>query len=116
VEIAEYPPERTVTFPWGVDLRRFEKTSSPRLVGLAAVVLSMRSWEPVYGVEVAIEAFALAIHAAPSARLVLAGAGSQAAAVQERLLRRGLISRTHLPGRIGPIQSYPATTIPQTYI
>jgi L-malate glycosyltransferase len=100
-EIAEYPQERTVTFPWGVDLDRFEKTSSPLPVReLTTVVLSMRSWEPVYGVDVAIDAFAMAIQAAPSARLVLAGDGSQAAAVQERLLRRGLMPRTHLPGRI----------------
>jgi len=97
-EIAGYPQERTVTFPWGIDLDRFERTDSRW--ESAAVVLSMRSWEPVYGVDVAIDAFALTSEALPCARLVLAGDGSQAAAVRERLLRRGLLARTHLPGRI----------------
>jgi len=34
------------------------------------------------------------------AKLVLAGDGSEATAVKERLLSRGLMSRTQLPGRI----------------
>ncbi|HUS06520.1 MAG TPA: glycosyltransferase [Bryobacteraceae bacterium] len=107
-EIAEYPEERTVTFPWGIDIDRFEKSSSsqplPQHSGweLAGVVLSMRSWEPIYGVDVAIDAFALASQSVPSARLVLAGDGSQAPAVKSRVLHHGLMSRTHLPGRIGP--------------
>lgn len=105
-EIAAYPQERVVTFPWGIDLDRFEKAdiSGPirQRFGWtgAAIVLSTRSWEPVYGVDVAIDAFAMVSKAVPSARLMLAGDGSQRAAVKEQLLHNGLSARTHLPGRI----------------
>jgi len=106
VEIAEYPQERIVTFPCGIDLDRFEKPGSSLPIRQhsgwerAAIVLSTRSWEPVYGVDVAIDAFALVSEAVPSAKLVLAGDGSQAAAVNAQFLNNGLTARTHLPGRI----------------
>ncbi len=97
-EIADFVPDRIVTFPWGIDLHRFEKPVSQQSIG--KVVLSTRSWEPVYGVDIVIEAFALASRTMPSAKLVLAGDGSEATAVKSRLASRGLMSRTQLPGRI----------------
>jgi len=100
-EIAEYPLERTVTFPWGIDLHRFERTNSaPRR--LPETILAIRSWEPIYGVNIAIGAFEHAARKVPSATLVLAGDGSEADAVKARLLCRDLKSRTQLPGRIAP--------------
>jgi len=105
-EIAEYPQERIVTFPWGIDLDRFEKADSSLPIRersgweRAPIVLSTRSWESIYGVDVAIDAFALVSQGVPSARLVLAGDGGQAAAVKAQLLSKGLMGRTYLPGRI----------------
>jgi glycosyltransferase involved in cell wall biosynthesis len=105
-EIAQYPQERIVSFPWGIDLDRFEESDGSRPIrqrsgwDRAPIVLSTRSWEPVYGVDIAIDAFNLASHVVPSARLVLAGEGSQSTAVKAHLVRNDLTARTHLPGRI----------------
>src|SRR5262249_29361169 len=66
----------------------------------APIVLSTRSWEPVYGVDIAIQAFAQVRRKVPSARLVLAGDGSQSAKLKANLGRHGLTARVHLPGRI----------------
>ena len=93
-------------FPWGIDLDRFKMAHSSLPIRQrsgweqAAIVLSTRSWEPVYGVDIAIDAFTLASQAVPSARLVLGGDGSQEAALKARLPRHGLTDRTYLPGRI----------------
>jgi glycosyltransferase involved in cell wall biosynthesis len=105
-EIADYPEERSVTFPWGID----EESASPPAIRQRAgwerapIVLSTRSWEPVYGIDVAIDAFTLASRAEPSAKLVLAGDGSRRAAVGTQILSRGIVSRTHLAGRISQLE------------
>src|SRR5262249_10145625 len=46
------------------------------------------------------QAFAQVRQTVPSARLVLAGDGSQSAKVKANLVRHGLTARAHLPGRI----------------
>src|SRR4051794_20475022 len=110
IEIAEYPQEKIVTFPWGIDLDRFEEADSSLPIRQrsgwerAPIVLSTRSWEPLYGVDIAVDAFALVSQAVPAARLVLAGDGSQSAYVTARLLRNGLMGSTHLPGRVSQAQ------------
>ena len=84
------PDERIVTFPWGVDLRHF---SPPEVEGRRAaehtnnaaqpfVLLSVRSWEPIYGVDVIARAFVQAARQIPELQPGYAGqrlAGSYAA-------------------------------------
>jgi L-malate glycosyltransferase len=106
-----FPAERVVLFPWGVDLARFSPAvdDSFRLrPGWqdAFVLLSLRSWEAVYGVDVIAKAFVRAARQAPELRLVLLGGGSQAQAirsilqrgeVEERVFYGGQVSNDQLP-------------------
>jgi len=101
------PSERVVTFPWGVDLRRFSPPPDREIgAGRPFTLLSTRSWEPIYGVDVIARAFVLAAARLPGLRLVMLGNGSQAAylrnifhqaGVEERIIFAGQVSQAELP-------------------
>ena len=102
------PAERIVTFPWGVDLRHF---SPPEVEGRRAVehthnaaqpfvLLSVRSWEPIYGVDVIARAFVQAARQIPELQLVMLGNGSQAATLRQIFQQAGVEQRVHFPGQV----------------
>lgn len=101
-----FPADRVVRFPWGVDLQRF---SPGRADGLRAslgwqndfVVLSLRTWEPLYGVDVLVRGFARAAEQAPDLRLLLLGGGSQEKVIRGILEKHHLLERVHFAGQIG---------------
>ncbi|TLN21232.1 glycosyltransferase family 4 protein, partial [bacterium] len=100
-----FPAERVVLFPWGVDLERFspgEPAGLRERLGWedAFVVLSLRSWEPLYGVDVVVKAFCRAAEAEPRLRLMLLGGGSQAATLRQMLAQHGLLERVHFGGQV----------------
>ena len=64
------------------------------------VALSLRSWEPIYGVDVIVRGVARAMEREPRLRLVLLGGGSLAGQIQGLLAQAGLHERVHLPGRV----------------
>jgi glycosyltransferase involved in cell wall biosynthesis len=101
-----FPADRTVLFPWGVDLQRFV----PGQAGVfrtslgwqdAFVVLSLRSWEPLYGVDVLVRGFARAAQQAPGLRLQLLSGGSQVDAIRAILEQYNVLDRVHFAGQIG---------------
>lgn len=105
------PNERIFTFPWGIDLDRFtpasagdDRDGSDLRARLGwqdkFVILSLRSWEPVYGVDVLLRGFALAAQQAPELRLLLLGGGSQAGLVHRLIQDLGLQERVHLGGHV----------------
>jgi glycosyltransferase involved in cell wall biosynthesis len=90
------PDERIVTFPWGIDLKHFSPrpNQSPNEAQPATrpfTLLSIRSWEPIYGVEVIARAFVLAAQQRPELRLVMLGNGSQAPLLRQIFLKARLI-------------------------
>ena len=96
-------PERTVTFPWGVDLERFRPgadSAARSALGwdTAFVALCVRSWEPRYGIDTVLEGFTLAARRDPSLRLILAGDGSLRSWVIAEVEASGLAERIWLPG------------------
>lgn len=106
-----FPNERIYTFPWGIDLAQFSPSSDrpdPLAPDLRAhlgwqqnfVVLSLRSWEPVYGVDVMLRGFALAAQQAPRLRLLMLGGGSQASLVRRLIQENGLQEIVHLGGQV----------------
>jgi glycosyltransferase involved in cell wall biosynthesis len=105
-----FPAERAVLFPWGVDLatfrplRRGERPGNDlrrRLDWLDKfVILSNRTWEPLYGVDVVVRAFAQAAQANPKLRLLLLGGGSQAGALRQILLENNLLERVYFGGQV----------------
>jgi L-malate glycosyltransferase len=101
-------PDHIVTFPWGVDLEHF----SPGLEQFSQAekshftLLSTRSWEPLYGVDVIAKAFVQAsqqmlIRGGPQLRLIMLGNGSQAAALRQIFIQGGVQEQVHFPGQIG---------------
>lgn len=100
-------PERIVTFPWGIDLRHFspgERKSAGAITGEAQpapfTLLSVRSWEPIYGVDVIARAFVIAARQEPGLRLVMLGSGSQAGLLRQIFERGGMEERVFFPGQI----------------
>lgn len=105
VEIG-FPSERVVLFPWGVDLDHFSpgepSPDSPRVrQGWqdSFVVLSLRSWEPLYGVDVLVRGFALAAQQEPRLRLMLFGGGSQAGLLRQILAEHQVLDRVVFGGQ-----------------
>lgn len=107
------PDERIFTFPWGIDLNRFKPWPAvPRGAAESCalrerldwqdcvVALSLRSWEPVYGIDVLLEGFARAARGNPALRLLMLGGGSQADLVHRLIHNNGLENRVHLAGQV----------------
>lgn len=100
-----FPEERIVLFPWGVDLRHFSPGPGSRLrkhLGWedAFILLCVRSWEPLYGVDLVVKGFAEAVKTEPRLRLVLLGSGSQEDEIKDLIAKNGLQEMVHLGGRI----------------
>jgi len=102
-----YPEGRIIRFPWGINVETFLSSPPPRTplreqLGWldAFIVLSTRSWEPIYNIGTLIEAFRLAHSRRPNVRLLMLGSGSQAEEVRHFVLRHRLSEVVHLAGRI----------------
>ncbi len=100
-----FPAERIVLFPWGVDLQHFSPAGGSELrqrLGWQdqVVLLSLRSWEPIYGVDLLVKAFAQAAGQEPRLRLLLLGNGSQAERIRRMVQEHGLSERVHWGGQV----------------
>ncbi len=108
VQELDFPAERVSVFPWGVDLDAFHPQKGAEGQALRAElgwedtlnVLSLRSWEPIYGLETVLDGFGRAAQVDSRLRLLLLSDGSQHAMVHARVKALGLESRVHMPGRI----------------
>lgn len=94
------PGERIVTFPWGIDLSHFTvKTEThPNLTTFN--LLSTRSWEPIYGIDVIARAFVIAARKNPELRLTLLSGGSLYAPTRQTLLIGAVFDKVVFPGQI----------------
>ena len=121
-----FPEERICQFPWGIDLDQFApRTDAAAMPGSPAsgqpaafepltgttlrqrlnwrdcfVVLSLRAWEPVYGIDVLLRGFARAAAQRADLRLLMPGGGSLAPMVHRIIREHGLETRVHLAGQI----------------
>ena len=120
------PSDRIVTFPWGIDIEHFlpraqtiqpsEENSHPLYMqaqDYKFTILSTRSWEPIYGVEIIANAFIQAARQHPELHLIMLGDGSQASSIQNILSQdcnspstmqglklQGLDNKTYFPGQV----------------
>ncbi|MEJ5240571.1 MAG: glycosyltransferase family 4 protein [Anaerolineales bacterium] len=92
--------ERTLVFPWGVDLERFAPPSFDRFPTDHYNLLCNRSWEARYGVDVLVRAFVRLARQREDVSLLLLGSGSQAPLLHHLLREGGVWERVYLPGRI----------------
>ena len=100
-------PDRTVVFPWGVDLQHFrpqttddEPSSAVHRPSSAFTLFCNRSWESRYGVDVLAKAFVKVAQQNPNVDLLLIGGGSQGQAIRQILQRGGVLDRVTMPGQI----------------
>ena len=104
--LVEYPAQRIVQLPWGVDLKVFSAGQASRSLreklgwNDAYVVLSTRSWEPIYGIDIILSAFQKAYRRDPRMRLILLGTGSRAAQVEDFIKSHELTHAVHIPGPV----------------
>lgn len=97
--------DRIVLFPWGTDLKHFTPGGGEKVRADLGweddfILLSTRSFEPIYGVDLIVKAF---IRAAPEQRalkLLLLGEGSQRSVFENWLDAAGLESRVHFAGAV----------------
>lgn len=100
------PDERIVTFPWGVDMERYNPGFEGGKIPQTITLLSTRGWEPIYGVDIIAQAFIQASQQRSDLRLVMLGIGTQAAMLQDTLTKAGLINtpnqvdRVQFPGQV----------------
>ena len=62
------------------------------------LIIHTRSWEPRYGVDIALEGFWRAYQQEPNLRMFMFGGGSQEAMVKSFIKEKGLDDRIHLMG------------------
>jgi glycosyltransferase involved in cell wall biosynthesis len=93
-------PDRTVVFPWGVDLQHFVPKDWSLVTDHSFTVFCNRSWEPRYGVDVLARAFVRAAGGRPKLSLILLGDGSQGARIRQILLSGGALERVTFGGQI----------------
>jgi L-malate glycosyltransferase len=99
--------DRILTFPWGIDLETFYP--APSSISLRKdlgwddddpVIVSTRTWEAVYAIDVLMRAFGKVHQAYPEAKLLLIGDGSRRAEIKGLVSALGLEESVHMPGRV----------------
>lgn len=100
-----FPGNRIVLAPWGVDLSLFKPGPVGALRSRLSwqdklVLLSSRSWEPIYGIDTILEAFARAAQVLPEARLLLFGKGTLTGMVEKLIAEKGLAEKVYLGGQV----------------
>jgi glycosyltransferase involved in cell wall biosynthesis len=96
-------PEKTVIFPWGVDLKSFRpKSPADRTLRparpTAITLFCNRAWESLYGVDVLAKAFVRVSAENPNVNLILLGGGSQGSRLRQILMNGGVMDRVHFGG------------------
>ncbi len=92
-------PEKTIVFPWGVDLEHFSPTMVDR-PSSAVTLFCNRSWETRYGVDVLARAFVKVAQQNENVNLILLGGGSQAGKLRQILQNGGVLERVTFGGQI----------------
>jgi glycosyltransferase involved in cell wall biosynthesis len=93
-------PDRTVVFPWGINLQDFAPSTTNRQPSTGFTLFCNRSWEPRYGVDVLARAFVKVAQQNPTVDLLLLNGGSQAQNLRSILQRGGVMERVSMPGQV----------------
>lgn len=93
-------PDRTVVFPWGVDLQHFHPRQSVNHHEQHVTLFCNRSWEPMYGLDVLARAFVKVAHQNQNVGLILLGSGSQGNMIRSILQNGGVLDRVTFGGKV----------------
>jgi glycosyltransferase involved in cell wall biosynthesis len=94
------PNERIVTFPWGIDLDLFSPAQAKFPKHETFTLLSVRGWEPIYGVDIIARAFVRVAHNHPKLRLIMLGNGSMADQLHQIFKQGNVSDRVSFPGQV----------------
>ncbi|MFC1966415.1 glycosyltransferase family 4 protein, partial [Chloroflexota bacterium] len=104
MDLAHYPEEKIVVFPWGIDLTLFQpKPNSIRTeLGWAdnKVLIMTRTFYPIYGIEFFIEALPQIIKEEPQTKVILVGSGPLENHYRQRISQLGLEDYIHFTGNV----------------
>ncbi len=101
--------DRTVVFPWGVDLKHFSPSKADRQPQTGLTLFCNRSWEPRYGVDVLAKAFTTVAGSRSDVILLLVGGGSQGEVIRQILRQGGVSDRVTYAGQV------PQSELPRYY-
>jgi len=94
-------PEKTVVFPWGVDLEHFSPSTNHWSLNTDHFTLFCnRSWETRYGVDVLARAFVKVARQNEHVDLILLNGGSQSGHLRQILQNGGVLDRVTFGGQI----------------
>jgi len=104
-----YPRSRIYCLPWGVDLQHFSPNGRTKLREKMGwqdnfVFLSIRSFEPIYGVDITLRSFIKAVQQDPQLRMFLFGKGSQEEMLRELAAQVGVMDKIHFGGYLDRAQ------------
>jgi L-malate glycosyltransferase len=93
-------PEKTVVFPWGVDLEHFGMRNAEGRSNEGFTLFCNRSWETRYGVDVLARAFVKVAQQNENVGLILLNGGSQGAQIRQILQSGGVLDRVTFGGHV----------------
>ncbi|MBM3126596.1 MAG: glycosyltransferase [Chloroflexi bacterium] len=93
-------PEKTVVFPWGIDLGHFQPADREETNRLAFTLFCNRSWELRYGVDLLAHAFVKVAGKHDHVDLILLSGGSQASNIRGILQSGGVLDRVTFGGQV----------------
>jgi glycosyltransferase involved in cell wall biosynthesis len=102
-------PGRIVTFPWGANLEKYSPCESKPRIAVRQrlgwdentfVLLSTRSWAPIYAVDDLAHAFVKVARQRPELRLFLLGNGPLAPRIRQIIQNGGVMDQVQFPGQI----------------
>jgi L-malate glycosyltransferase len=109
-QLVDFPDDSIITFPWGINLDLFRKI--PPSLDLRhrlgwenkKIILSTRSWETIYGIDVLIRAFRETVVQYPDVRLILMGNGSLAGEICSFINENDLVDFVYFTGQVAQEQ------------
>jgi glycosyltransferase involved in cell wall biosynthesis len=103
-------PDKTIVFPWGVDLEHFRmKNAEGRMQNGVFTLFCNRAWEPRYGVDVLARAFVKVAQERDDVNLLLLGGGSQGHLLRQIFQNGDVLDRVAFAGQISQ------TVLPEWY-
>jgi glycosyltransferase involved in cell wall biosynthesis len=92
-------PEKTIVFPWGVDLEHFKPSVASHKESTFTLFCN-RSWEVRYGMDVLVRAFVKVAQQKENVDLILLNGGSQGGKLRNILQNGGVLDRVTFGGQI----------------
>lgn len=92
--------EKTVVFPWGVDLEHFRMRNAEGRSKEGFMLFCNRSWETRYGVDILARAFVKVAQQNENVGLILLNGGSQGAHIRQILQSGGVLDRVTFGGQV----------------